>query len=251
MADSISHDRPSRVGIVIGSQRAVRICPQVAQFVLDVVRTHHDSTSNSPTHPKTTFTLLDIAEYDLPLSDEPGMPMRIQDRPGGYTTERTRAWSAAVAAFDAFIFVTPQYNWGFSGALKNAIDHLFHEWAGKPAMVVAYGGFGGTLGAAALLTVLSGMYLQVVKKPVCLTFPQPVADFFERAVKGEALGLDAIKEDGVWAAQRSEIIEVWEDMLSLLVAGGKKPTLRSPGLPGLWEHTLAPLEDIDAKKAAS
>lgn len=251
MATSTSLKVLFKVGIVIGSQRVVRIGPQVAQFVLDVIKTHHSSTPVSPTHPELTFSLLDIAAFDLPLTDEPGMPMNVQDRPGGYTTERTRAWSAAVAAFDAFVFVTPQYNWGFPAALKNALDHLFHEWAGKPAMVVAYGGHGGTLGAAALLTILSGMFLQVVKTPVSLSYPQPSAEFLRRAVKGEALGLDAAKEDGVWADQKGEIVKIWEQVLALLVAGGGKPTFRSPGLLRLWEETLAPVASIEAKRAAS
>lgn len=246
MATETSTSGPLKVGIVIGSQRAVRICPQVAQFVLDVIKTHHTTSVSSI---DLTFSLLDIATFDLPLTSEPGMPAHVTDRPAGYTTARTRAWSTAVAALDAFVFVTPQYNWGMPAALKNAIDHLFHEWGGKPAMVVSYGGHGGTLGAAALVTVLAGVFMQVVKRPVCMFYPGP--DFLGRAVRGEDLVLDAAKDDSVWADQKPEIVTVWEEMLGLLVAGKGKPAFRSPGIGELWEKTIEPVAGIEAKRAAS
>ncbi len=50
----------------------------------------------------------------------------------------------------AIVFVSPQYNWGYPAPLKNAIDHLYKEWAGKPAMIVTYGGHGGSKCAAQL-----------------------------------------------------------------------------------------------------
>lgn len=69
----------------------------------------------------------------------------------------TRAWSRKVAGADAFVFVTPQYNWGYPAALKNAIDHLYQEWAGKPLMLVSYGGHGGDKCAAQLRQVAEGV----------------------------------------------------------------------------------------------
>ena len=68
----------------------------------------------------------------------------------------TRAWSTEIRKHDAFLLVTPQYNWGVPAALKNALDFLFWEWAGKPAMVVAYGGHGGSKVGPQLQQILGG-----------------------------------------------------------------------------------------------
>ncbi|KAH8890410.1 flavoprotein [Thozetella sp. PMI_491] len=244
---------PFKIAVVVGSQRVVRICPQVSQFVLEVIKSHHASASAAAGAelPELDIALLDIATFALPLTDETGMPAHVEDIPYGYTTEATRAWSAAVASFDAFVFVAPQYNasWGMPAALKNALDHLFHEWGGKPAMVVTYGGFGGTFGAAALITVLSGLFMRVVKRAVCMKYPDHA--FIGRAVAGEDLGLDSKNEEGLWADQKAGIIELWEEVLGMLVAGPSKPDLRSAGLQDLWEEMLAPVAGIEKMRAAA
>jgi NAD(P)H-dependent FMN reductase len=239
-----------KVGIIIGSQRAVRICPQVAQFVLEVIELHHMTAVQAAPEqvPEVAFELLDIGHFNLPLTDEPGMPAHIKERPAGYATGPTRVWSAAVEACDAFVFVTPQYNWGIPAALKNAIDHLFQEWAGKPAFVVAYGGHGGTVAAAALITVLSGIFMRVAKKAVYMSYPNPT--YLQSAVEGKGMGLDAKKNDGTWAMHRAEIIELWEELLIKLGDGKGQPEFRSAGLMELWERTISPVAGIEAKKNA-
>ena len=229
------------VGVVIGSQRAVRICPQVAQFVFDIVK----SRPQAPSDAQIDLTLIDIASYDLPLTDEPGMPAAIKDHPDGYATDKTKIWSAAVSAIDAFVFVTPQYNWGMPAGLKNALDHLFNEWKGKPAMVVAYGGHGGTLSASALITVLSGMFMRVVKKPICMNYPDRA--FVPYAAQGKPLGLDATKSDALWAEHRDEISRAFEEVVRLLKAGRSDPSIRSDGLKALWIETIDPAYQVELK----
>lgn len=81
------------------------------------------------------MTITDLAELDLPFLDEPNHP-----RLGAYVHEHTKGWSAAVDASDAFVFVTPEYNYGYSAVLKNAIDYLHAEWQHKPVGFVSYGG---------------------------------------------------------------------------------------------------------------
>jgi NAD(P)H-dependent FMN reductase len=46
---------------------------------------------------------------------------------------------------DGLVLVTPEYNHSYSGELKNAIDHLYPEYDGKPFffITVSAGGFGG------------------------------------------------------------------------------------------------------------
>ncbi|MET0602190.1 MAG: NAD(P)H-dependent oxidoreductase [Baekduia sp.] len=79
--------------------------------------------------------LVDLAEVALPFMDEPNHP-----RLRRYTHGHTRAWSARVDSADAFVFVTPEYNYGLTAPLKNAIDYLHFEWQHKPVGFVSYGG---------------------------------------------------------------------------------------------------------------
>ncbi|MDO5726989.1 MAG: NAD(P)H-dependent oxidoreductase [Bowdeniella nasicola] len=108
-----------------------------------------------------------LREVKLPLFDEPYLP-----RYHHYAHDHTRAWSERVAAFDAFIFVSPEYNRGYSALLKNALDHLAQEWAFKPAGIVAYGASmsGGLRGAAALADVLTSLQMYVTREQVYVPF---------------------------------------------------------------------------------
>lgn len=78
---------------------------------------------------------VDLLELDLPMLDEPNHPMLRR-----YTKPHTKSWSARVAAADAFVIVTPEYNYGMPGSLKNALDFLSQEWNFKPVGFVSYGG---------------------------------------------------------------------------------------------------------------
>ena len=91
------------------------------------------------------------------MDDEPGIPAA-----HGYVQAHTQAWSAKVAGADAIVFVTPQYNWGYPAVLKNAIDHLYKEWNGKPAVIITYGGHGGNKCAEQLRQVAGAVKMQMV-----------------------------------------------------------------------------------------
>jgi NAD(P)H-dependent FMN reductase len=138
---------PSKVLVIVGSTRARRLCQQIAQWVAEVGRETI----------REQIEVVDLKDWPLPADDEPDVPAL-----GGYAFEHTRAWSRAVANADAFVFVTPQYNWGYPAPLKNALDHLYKEWSGKPAMIVAYGGHGGGKCARQLRQVLKGLHMRPV-----------------------------------------------------------------------------------------
>jgi NAD(P)H-dependent FMN reductase len=88
---------------------------------------------------------------------------------GQYTQPHTRAWSAKIASFDAYVFVTPEYNHGPSGALKNAIDFLYREWNNKAAGFVGYGGAGGTRAVEQLRLVMGELLVADVRAQVALS----------------------------------------------------------------------------------
>jgi NAD(P)H-dependent FMN reductase/DNA-binding MarR family transcriptional regulator len=134
-----------RVGVVVGSTRPTRICLGIAEWVRAVAQ------QDSPLH----YQLLDLAEVDLPFLDEP-LNAALQH----YEHEHTRAWSRTVSSYDGFIFVFPQYNWGYPAPLKNALDYLYVEWKDKPASYVTYGTRGGNKAAEQFHGVLGGLHMR-------------------------------------------------------------------------------------------
>lgn len=121
--------------IVVGSVRPGRLGLPVAEWVRS--RVEADG--------RFELDWADLAEVDLPWMDEPHHPSK-----GLYTKPHTIAWSERVAAADAFVFVSPEYNHSYSPALKNAFDYLSKEWWRKPIGFVSYGGVsGGSRGVAA------------------------------------------------------------------------------------------------------
>jgi NAD(P)H-dependent FMN reductase len=102
--------------------------------------------------------VVDLAKIELPMLAEPGHPSE-----RNYQLTSTRAFSEVIDRAAAYVFVMPEYNHSYNAALKNALDHLFWEWRGKPVILVSYGGVAaGARAAAALEPVLISLQLQVV-----------------------------------------------------------------------------------------
>ncbi|MGB3676719.1 MAG: NADPH-dependent FMN reductase [Candidatus Nanopelagicales bacterium] len=75
-------------------------------------------------------------------------------------------WSERVQSFDGFLFVAPQYNWGYPAALKNALDYLYVEWHDKPSTVLTYGTHGGGKAAKQLLDVMAGLHMRLLPEHI-------------------------------------------------------------------------------------
>ena len=149
------------------------------------------------------------------MFDEPKIPQQVTNT-DDYVQPHTRAWSKEVQRYSAFVFVLPQYNWGYPAVLKNAIDYLFNEWNGKPAMIVSYGGHGGTKSAGQLRQVLEAVKMNVVDTMPALTFPgRPV---MVKASKGEDIGLNG--ELGIWEAEKQDIRKGGEEIMAILAKFG-------------------------------
>jgi NAD(P)H-dependent FMN reductase len=110
------------------------------------------------------FELVDIKDFNLPLLDEPIPPSQ-----GQYSKEHTKTWSAKIDSFDAYVFVTAEYNHGIPGALKNAIDFLFKEWNNKVAGFVGYGSAGGVRAVEQLRLVMAELKVPTVRSQVQLS----------------------------------------------------------------------------------
>jgi NAD(P)H-dependent FMN reductase len=152
-----------KIAIVTGSTRPGRNNEAVASWVYSIAKERPDA----------EFELVDIARYDLPLLDEPMPPLFAQ-----YSHEHTKAWSDKIASFDAFVFVTPEYNHSTSGALKNALDYLFREWNNKAAAFVSYGGQGGGARAVEhLRVIMAEVMVATVRTQVLLSLYSDFENF--------------------------------------------------------------------------
>ncbi len=110
--------------------------------------------------------LIDLAEVDLPLFDEAKHPRLEQ-----YEHDHTKAWSERIARADAFIFVTPEYNFGTPPSLTNALVYLHNEWAYKPVGFVSYGGVsGGTRGVQMTKQYVTSLKMMPMAEAVAIPF---------------------------------------------------------------------------------
>src|SRR5467141_391527 len=143
-----------KIAIIVGSTRPGRNGEAVAKWVYEVAKKRSDA----------EFELVDIKDFNLPLLDEPVPPSL-----GQYSMPHTKVWAAKIDGFDGYVFVTPEYNHGNSGALKNAIDFLFAEWNNKAAGFVSYGGAGGARAVEQLRLVLAEVQMATVRHQVLLS----------------------------------------------------------------------------------
>jgi len=139
----VASTRPGRVGPTIAEWFAAQI-PAALGFDVDVV---------------------DLAELALPMLDEPH-----HSAERAYTHEHTRRWSARVEAADAFVLVMPEYNFGFTAPLKNALDYLYHEWHHKPVGFVSYGMTSAGLRAVEMIKPVL-VALRMVAVPAAVSVP--------------------------------------------------------------------------------
>jgi NAD(P)H-dependent FMN reductase len=145
-----------KLKIISGSTRPGRKGKLISQWIEDVAGEFTGFTTR----------LIDLAEVNLPLLDEPNHP-----KLHTYLHEHTKNWSKTIDETDAFIMVSPEYNHSFSAPLKNAIDFLYHEWQYKPVAIVSYGGLsGGARATEALRPVLGAVNLLLINKNVHIPY---------------------------------------------------------------------------------
>ncbi|MBB4826447.1 NAD(P)H-dependent FMN reductase [Sporosarcina luteola] len=130
------------IGIILGSTREGRVSPQVGAWVKEIADQRGDA----------NYTIIDIADYKLPLLGEPGGD-----------ASKAGAWSEAVAKQDGFVFIVQEYNHSITGALKNALDYLRDEWNNKAAGIVSYGSVGGARAAEHLRGILGELLVADIR----------------------------------------------------------------------------------------
>ncbi|MDQ0635182.1 NAD(P)H-dependent FMN reductase [Arthrobacter pascens] len=151
-----------RIAVVVGSTRPGRRSRQVADWVM----------SRASSRGGADFEMLDLADYNLPLLDEPVPPSL-----GDYKHEHTKVWAQAVSRFDGFVFVTAEYNHSVPGVLKNALDFIYAEWNNKAAGFVSYGSAGGVRAVENLRLVAGELQMADVRAQVSLPFATDFENF--------------------------------------------------------------------------
>jgi NAD(P)H-dependent FMN reductase len=143
--------------IITASTRPGRVGPKVAEWIETTAREQGGFDE---------IDMVDLAVVNLPMMNEPHHP-RLRD----YVHQHTKDWSARVDSADAFIFVMPEYNYGYSAPLKNAIDYLQQEWAYKPVGLVSYGGISaGTRAAQMIKQVVTTVKMMPLSEAVSIPF---------------------------------------------------------------------------------
>jgi NAD(P)H-dependent FMN reductase len=151
-----------KIAIIIGSTRPGRNGDAVAKWVYEIAQKRSDA----------EFELVDIKDFNLPLLDEP-VPAAM----GNYSKPHTKAWGTKIDSFDGYVFVTPEYNHGMNGALKNAIDFLYREWNNKAAGFVGYGGVGAARAVSQLRAVMAYLQVATVQNQVQLSLMTDFENF--------------------------------------------------------------------------
>jgi NAD(P)H-dependent FMN reductase len=235
-----------KIAIITGSTRAVRIGPQVAKFVNEVL----EANLASPKGKDATFTLsqVDIATFKLPVFDEAVVPATVPMF-AQFEHEHSKAWSAEISKYDGYVrirprfplstpctftpflgperdanhsqvIVTAEYNIGIPAAVKNAVDYLYNEIKGKPFLIISYGILGGGSANDALnLSLTKGIHAHVVETRPKLAFAKN--EPFEyglpldmRPASTGQLSEQTLKE---WNDDKSDIVKGFEELKEYLV----------------------------------
>jgi NAD(P)H-dependent FMN reductase len=184
--------------VVIASTRPGRVGLPVAEWFV----------AHAVNHGGFDVEVADLAEIDLPLLDEPNHPRLRQ-----YTKQHTLEWSARIERAGAFVFVTPEYNYGPTAALINAISYLNREWHYKPAGFVSYGGVSaGTRGVQVAKQVVTTLKIFALPEAVSIPFVQQFLDDDGRIQPNEIMTTSA-------TAMLDELVRVEAALRPLRAAG--------------------------------
>src|SRR5246500_5915962 len=144
----------TKISVIIGSTRQGRFSEKPAQWILQHLRKRD----------RIEARLLDLRDFPMPFFDQ-ALPPAMPGRPP-YQDEVVKRWTAAIAASDGFIFVTPEYNYGPAAVLKNALDWVYPEWNRKAAAFVSYGGAAGARSVQALRETAIELQLAPIRSSV-------------------------------------------------------------------------------------
>ncbi|QEW04879.1 NAD(P)H-dependent oxidoreductase [Microbacterium lushaniae] len=172
------------MAVIVGSIRRGRKGDSVGRWAVDHAQSRRDA----------DYVLVDLASIGLPRFDAETPPSF-----GRYRDEHTQRWSHLIAGFDAFVFVTPEYNRSIPAALKDAIDHLYSEWNDKAAGFIGYGVVGGVRAVEHLRLICGELHLADVSTSLAIDLTDITREGVHATGRYEA-ELDVMLDElGAWA----------------------------------------------------
>lgn len=177
--------------IILGSIREGRRSGPVAQWA------HERASTLAAKHGDLTVELIDLKRWNLPMFDLAKFPSE-----GGYENPLQQRWAETIARGDGYLFVSPEYNHGYTAALKNALDYLYAEWNRKPASFVSFGNAEGARGIEQLRLVL--VELEVVPLPTAVhlrSVTDKIRDGVFTADPRENKRFDVMFDEWMWWAK--------------------------------------------------
>lgn len=195
----------SKIALISTSTRQPRVGPAIADLIKTIL---------TPSLPSfSSLTIIDVFDFALPVYDEIGLMPAMVPAKGTFKNAHSKAWSTEIAKYDAYILLANEYNFGMSGATKNAIDYLYNEWIGRPVLIVTYGIMGGMNASSQLKTVLEGMKLRVCGTRVQLAFAGEVAGPELWSAAGGILGELTRK---AWIEGKGDLVKGFGELVGLM-----------------------------------
>ncbi|GAA5012179.1 NAD(P)H-dependent oxidoreductase [Acinetobacter puyangensis] len=118
-----------KIQIIVGSVREGRVAIQVAEWMLQALADFNQA----------EIELVDLKQWNLPIYSG-ASPLALNRN---YSDPSQQKWSEKILEADAYILISPEYNHGYSPALKNALDYLGTEWKNKAVAFASYGSSNG------------------------------------------------------------------------------------------------------------
>ena len=172
------------IKVIAGSTREGRFSDKAASWIAEEIKKQEG----------VKVEILDLRDYDMPFFNEPMSPS-FKKEP--YKNEAVARFTKKIAEGDAFVMVTPEYNHGTSGVLKNALDWVYPEWNNKPVAFVSYGGVGGARAVEQLRQNVIELQMAPIRNAVHIPGEQYFPVLFGKVSTGELFSSQSEKAEAM------------------------------------------------------
>jgi NAD(P)H-dependent FMN reductase len=157
------------ISVIVGSTREGRFSEKPAKWIFRHLKERKGVDAR----------FLDLRDFPMPFFDQPATPATPGRPP--FENKVVQKWTTAIAQSDGFVFVTPEYNYGPSAVLKNAIDWVYPEWHRKAACCVSWGSAMGARSVQQLRETL----IELQAAPIRSSVHIPVATLWAHYTGGD------------------------------------------------------------------